>query len=149
MFQDRRSETPISLDKATDEFQKIRSSIKNLLYKLGYECENIRYNHDDLDQDFLASQYYYLADKLDDVERRLSYLSKPIIDQGYIRHNQDGRYELPSGEYFTSGSVCEILQTRNDEQYWVYTSIEHNGDDYYATALGKDVSINGMMVRIR
>lgn len=149
MFQDRRNEISISLDEATNEFQKIRTSIKNLLYKLGYECENIRYNHDDLDEAFMKNQYYQLADKLDDIERRLDYLSKPVRDQGYIRQNNAGRYELPSGDYLTSGSVCEILINEESEQYWVLTSIEHNGDDYYSTTLGKDVSIDGMMVRIR
>jgi hypothetical protein len=144
-----RSQTSINLEEATNEFNKMHKSIQTLLYKLGDECDNIRYDRGDLDQDFLRGQYHLLADKLDSIEKRLTYLSKPVVEQGYIRHNDLDRYELPSGTYFTSGSSCEILITRYDEQYWVYTSIEHNGSDYYATAVGINTSINGMMVRIR
>ncbi|RKJ32366.1 hypothetical protein D7X33_39645, partial [Butyricicoccus sp. 1XD8-22] len=100
------------------------------------------------DETFLRSQYYFLADKLDDIKRRLDYLSKPIIDQGYLRKNNRGRFELPSGREFTSGSTCEILYTDEDEQYWIVTTIQHRYD-YYAAALGVEKSIDGMMVRVR
>ena len=151
MIYDRRSTTPLTLDEATNEYEKVHKSIKDLLYNLGDDCDNIRYDRDDLDEDFLQGQYYYLADQLKKIERRLSYLLKPVTEQGYIRHNAGKRYELPSGTYFTTGSDCEMLvnDTRNDEQYWIHTDIGHNGEDYYATKLGKDVSINGMMVRVR
>lgn len=141
----------ISVDEALTEFNKLNYEIKRVLNKLGDDCDNVHYEPDNLDEDFLRNQMRLYADKLDDVKRGITYLSKPVVDQGYIKHNSAGRYELPSGEYFTSGSVCEILYNdeRYNEQYWVYTSIEHNGNDYYATALGRDTSINGMMVRIR
>lgn len=147
----RKNNQDISLEDCEVEFEKLNRQIKNLLYKLGDDCDNLRADRDDLDQEFLRDQYRTLANKLESVYSRLEYLAKPIVEQGYIRHNESGRYELPGGTYFTSGSVCEILYTdkKYDEQSWVYTSIEHNGKDYYATSLGRDTSINGMMVRVR
>lgn len=106
------------------------------------------YNRNNPDEAFIRSQYYDIADKLSDIEHHLSYLNKPVSEEGVLHHNNDGRYELPSGEYFTSGSGCEIL-VEDEESYWVYTSIEHNEEDYYAKALGRDVSIGGMVARIR
>lgn len=147
----KKSTQDITLDEAANEFHKVKRSIENLLYKLGDEGDNLRTERDDLDQEYLRSEYVSLLEKLDDVYRRLNYLSKPVTEQGYIKHNELKRYELPSGAYLTSGSTCEILynDSKYNEQYWIYTSIEHNGDDYYATALGKDISIKGMMIRIR
>lgn len=141
----------MSVEEALKEFQKLNRQITQLLNLLGYECDNVVYDREDLDEEFLRSQIYYLSNKLGDIKNRVEYLSKPIKEQGFISKNSLGRYELPSGYYFTSGSICEILwnDDRNDEQYWLYTTIEHNGTDYYATALGKQVSIDGMMVRIR
>lgn len=146
-----KSNQPINLQEAKQLFDKMQNQIFDLLYKLGDECDNIRIEKENLDQEFIKSQYRILVEKLDDVYRTLTYLSKPVTEQGFIKHNSEGRYALPSGDYFTSGSTCEILYNdeRCHEQYWIYTSIEHNGEDYYATALGKKISIDGMMVRVR
>lgn len=147
----RYSSKEITLEEATKAFQKVNDQIQDLIYKLGDECDNLRSKPEDLDHEFMRDQYRSLADKLDDIYRRIEYLSKPIVAQGYIRHNESKRYELPDGTYFTSGSSCEILFNDKEygEQYWVKTTIEHNGDDYYSTALGRDVNINEMMVRVR
>ena len=97
----------------------------------------------------MYNELYFIVDNLEKAREKISYLSKPIVAQGFLMHNDLKRYELPNGKYLTSGSVCELLVTEMDGQRWIYTSIEHNGDDYYSTALGKDVSINGMMARVR
>lgn len=140
----------ISLEQAKEEFKKIQIQISSLEQKLGHECENIDYDRDDLDQKFMKTQYYFLADKLNDISGDLKYLSKDIIAQGPISHNSAGRYELPSGDYLTSGSPIEILNRDSDgDEYWVLARIEHNGNDYYATTLGRNKNIDGMTVRLR
>lgn len=146
-----KSNQSITLEEAKREFDKLNGSIRDLLYKMGDDAENIQSDRDDLDQEFYRSEYRSIFSKLEDIYSDIKYLSNPVTEQGYISHNSSGRYELPSGTYFTSGSSCEILynDTRHNEQYWVATAIEHNGEDYYAVALGRDTSINGMMVRIR
>src|SRR5690606_17183791 len=108
-----------------------------------------RFDQDNLDEQFMKNQFHSLADKLEDIKWKFDYLMKPVVEQGFLKLNEDGRYELPSGHYFTSGSTCELLVTDSyNEQYWIYTSIEHSGD-YYATVLGKEKSLNGLMARIR
>ncbi|MED5052582.1 DUF5348 domain-containing protein [Anoxybacillus rupiensis] len=144
-----RYEQSMSLEEVKEEFETLNRRIKDVLKKLGTEGENIDCDRDDLDEMFLRSEYIKIADKLDEVRRSIDYLSKPVIEQGHIRHNSQGRYELPSGRYLTSGSSCEILHQYSDREYWLYTQIEHNGEDYYATALGRNVSIDGKMVRVR
>lgn len=146
-----KSSMDLSLAEASKEFSKLKSNIRDLLYKMGDDCDNLRVNREDLDQEFMRDQYRILTESLDDIYYRLEYLTKSVVEQGYIKHNDAKRYTLPSGMYFTTGSTLEILykDTKYDEQYWLYTSIEHKGSDYYAKALGPDVSINGMLVRIR
>lgn len=146
---DRRSTVDIDLQEVKKDFERLNDQIQRILYKTGYDFDNVLYNRNNPDEAFMRSQYYDIADKLNDIEQQLSYLNKPVSEEGVLRHNNAGRYELPSGEYFTSGSGCEILVEEDEESYWVYTSIEHNGEDYYATALGRDVSISGMVARIR
>lgn len=148
-----KSSRQISLKDTKEEVHKLQGSIKDLLYILGDEGENIMYSEDP-DEKFLIRQYSKLTDKLDDIYRRLEYLAKDIVTEGMIFHNSAGRYELLNGDYFTSGSIIEILvkpkyEDEENKPYWVLTTVEHNGDDYYAVALGKETSINGMTVRLR
>jgi len=144
-----RNDDQINVQGVKKDYDQLHQQIQRILNKTGRDFDNVMYNDGDLDEVFMRTQYYNIAYKLNEIERLLSYLSRPIIEQGILRQNSSKRYELPSGRYFTSGSVCEILEEKNEECYWVYTSIEHNGSDYYATALGRDVSINGMTARIR
>src|SRR5690606_18833494 len=99
----------MNVKEGLQEFQKLNEEIKRVVDLAGFECENIQYDPDNLDERFLRSQFVQLYDQLVDIQRRINYLSKPVVDLGFISHNSDGRYALPSGEYFTSGSVCEIL----------------------------------------
>ncbi|UAL49830.1 DUF5348 domain-containing protein (plasmid) [Sutcliffiella horikoshii] len=146
-----KSSMKITLEEETKEFNILQGGIQKLLYKLGDDAENIESDSNDLDSEFLQSEYRSMFDKLEDVYYRLEYLKKPVIDEGLLTKNIRDRYELPSGLEFSSGYPCEILyfNPSYNEEYWVYTSIEHNGEDYYATALGRELSINGLRVRVR
>lgn len=141
----------ISINDFKKNIVRLNDEINRYLREFGDSGEKVSHDPDDLDEVFLFEQLYHIMEDLYEVQYKLEYILKPVIEQGYIKHNSLGRYELPSGHYFTSGSRCEILYTNKDtgEQYWVITTIEHNGEDYYARALGKDKDINGMLVRIR
>ena len=148
-----KSSTEISLEDTQKEFGKLKRQLYDLLYRLGDDGENIATSRD-LDERFLSQQYRGLTEKLDDIHRKLEYLSKDVISEGPIFHNSAGRYEMLNEEYFTSGSSIELLVMDEDEDederaYWILTTIEHNGDDYYAVALGRETSINGMTARLR
>ena len=139
----------MDLEECRLQLSKINREIGSLLKEIDFDESNIECDYSNLDQTFIRDQYCFIVSKLMDAYYRMEYLAKPVRNQGFIRHNADGRYELPSGEYFTSGDVCEILGEKFGEQAWFYTAIEHNGEDYYATSLGRNVSIAGKMVRIR
>ena len=146
-----KSSTSISLEDTQKEFGKLKRQLHDLLYRLGDDGENIASSRD-LDERFLIGQYRGLAEKLDDIHRKLEYLSKDVISEGPIFHNSAGRYEMLNGDYFTSGSRIELLvkdEDEDDRAYWIQTTIEHNGDDYYAVALGRETPINGMTARLR
>lgn len=146
-----KSSTAISLEDTQKEFGKLKRQLHDLLYRLGDDGENIASSRD-LDERFLIGQYRGLAEKLDDIHRKLEYLSKDVISEGPIFHNSAGRYEMLNGDYFTSGSTIELLVKDEDEDdrvHWIQTTIEHNGDDYYAVALGWETPINGMTARLR
>ena len=146
-----KSSTAISLVDTQKEFEKLKRQLHDLLYRLGDDGGNIASSRD-LDERFLIGQYRGLAENLDDIHRKLEYLSKDVISEGPIFHNSAGRYEMLNGDYFTSGSSIELLVKDEDEderKYWIQTTIEHNGDDYYAVALGRETSINGMTARLR
>ncbi|MDF2855502.1 MAG: hypothetical protein K0Q87_1353 [Neobacillus sp.] len=129
---------------------KLNVQIEDILDSCEYDGENIR-SSDDIDELYFKQMYAGIINRLQDLQRDIEYLSKPVLEQGFIRHNSAGRYELPSGRYFTSGSNCEILHDfyGDGDQNWIYTTIEHNGKDYYATSIGRDYNIDGCMVRIR
>ncbi|PKH11689.1 DUF5348 domain-containing protein [Planomicrobium sp. MB-3u-38] len=144
-----KSSTAISLEDTEKEFGKLKRQLHDLLYRLGDDGENIASSWD-VDERFLIQQYRGLTEKLDDIHRKLEYLSKDVVSEGPIFHNSAGRYEMLNGDYFTSGSTIELLVKNEDERaYWIQTIIEHNGDDYYAVALGRETSINGMTARLR
>ena len=144
-----KSSTAISLADTKKEFEKLKRQLHDLLYRLGDDGENIASSRE-LDEEFLSRQYRGLTEQVEDMHRKLEYLSKEVVSEGPIFHNSAGRYELLNGDYFTSGSTIELLVNEEDEEtYWVLTTIEHNGDDYYAIALGRETSINGMTARLR
>lgn len=144
----RRSEKRIEIKEAMDLMEKVKSNIEDVIYSFGYGGDNIIAG-DTLDEEFERTELLRMLDKLEDVYYIMKNLRKPVIEQGFIKHNAAKRYELPSGDYFTSGSPIEVLRERNGEQWWVASTVEYNGDDYYIVALGKDTNIDGMMCRIR
>lgn len=141
----------VNVNDALKQLNALNVQIEKVVRSFGYESEDIEYDYNDLDQSFYCDEIRQIANTLDQINKDIAYLAKPVVDKGIIHHNSSGRYELPSGEYFASGSMCEILHYNNfyEKEGWCLTRIEHNGSDYYATALGKDVSIDGKEVRIR
>ena len=144
------SNKPVSLADTLDDLLSIHSEIKSLLYKLGYDGENIQFNRNNPEEFFLYEEYRMLADTLSSVDYKLAYLAKPILEEGYLSLNSLGRYELPSGYDLTSGSTCEILiyDEFDEVEKWLLTSIEHDSD-YYPSKLGTKFKLDGAYVRVR
>ncbi|KAA1180891.1 DUF5348 domain-containing protein [Paenibacillus sp. B2(2019)] len=97
---------------------------------------------------YLRSMYYKIGDKLNDVRHIIRQVTSPVIEEGIVRKNSSVRYELPSGDYFTSGSTIEYFFTYSDgESRWIYSRIEHIGEDYYIVD-NSNIQLEGLLVRV-
>ena len=129
------------------EAQNLNLSIRGILKLSTYEdyddLSGLHINYEDGQQLFLQSELREVMGKLSDVERRIAYLSR-------LHKNGSGRYETKSGHYYTSGSGIEVLikDDYREVPYWVWTSVEHDGRDYYLVG-HKDIRMDGLTVRVR
>ena len=91
-----------------------------------------------------------IMEKLADVEDCIRYIAQPVLKMEQLRKNVSGRYETGSGFYYCCGSPIEALVAdgRYDVPYWVRTSVEHDGTDYYLVG-HREVRMEGLTVRIR
>ncbi len=136
------------------EAQKLNLSIRGILRLSTYEdyddLSGLHINYEDGQQLFLQSELREVMEKLSDVERRIAYLSRPVKETSRLHKNGSGRYETKSGHYYTSGSGIEVLikDDWREVPYWVWTSVEHDGRDYYLVG-HKDIRMDGLTVRVR
>ena len=134
------------LNTVLKETQKVNGSIRSLLRLSTYD------EYDDLNgqQLFLQTELREIMEKLSDVAGRIAYLSRPVKETSCLHKNRSGRYETKGGHYYTSGSGIEAL-IKDDYQevpYWVWTSVEHDGKDYYLVG-HKNIRLDGLTVRVR
>lgn len=136
--------------------EQILKDLKALLpqmKQIGKDIRKVEDNHDYNDKDpddmLLCTMFNKIEDRFSAIAYDMNRITLPIKEVGKLKHNSAKRYELPSGDYFTSGSGIEVLIKDNDgSQEWVYSSVEHNGEDYYLTKLPK-ISMDGLTARTR
>lgn len=88
-----------------------------------------------------------VSEKMNDVSHTLIGMVKPVRVLGHLKKNDEtGRYEV-DGISLSSGYPVEYLS--EEEQCFIPSRIEHNGDDYYIVGLGREESIDGVYVRIK
>ncbi|MGA4519246.1 DUF5348 domain-containing protein [Solibacillus silvestris] len=138
---------PITSKEAWRHIELLSYEIQDVLKVCGDEADNV-VRSNDLDETFLRDQVVNILNSLENIKKKVDYVNKPVIEQGFVKRNGQGRYELNSGRYFTSGSPIEVLVGQGDGQYWLNSRVEH-GDDYYVIGLGKKTPLEGMMVRVR
>ena len=134
--------------------RELQPGISRLLHNSTYhrfdDLSGLEINYEDAEELLLLDELRGIMEKLADVEDAICYLSCPIKETGRLCKNASGRYETASGHYYCCGSPIEALVTddRYPEAYWVRTSVEHDGRDYYLVG-HRDVSMAGLTVRIR
>lgn len=134
---------------------KLRRDIEGLLKLADYgeygDLSNVEMNEKDAEQVFLQDELNYIMDKLQDACDRIEYLSFPVKETGCLHKNKIGRYETAQGYEYTSGTRIEALISDSgyhDTPFWVWTSVEHDGTDYYLVK-HKNVPLEGLSVRVR
>ena len=78
----------------------------------------------------------------------LAYYDLPVVAEGTLQKNANGRYEL-NGHELTSGREVELLlydPEWDKAPHWVRTRIEHDSDYY---AVYQHTSLDGKTARIR
>ena len=133
-----------------EETTKLNQSIRRLLKLSTYEkyddLSGLDMDLTDPEQIFARDELRWIMEKLDDVEERISYLSRPILEVSKLHRSSAGKYETDSGHFYCCRSVIEALVTDeyHDGPYWTRACVEH---DYLVG--NKGVSMNGLTVRVR
>lgn len=124
--------------------------LRNSTYPRYDDLSGLEIDYEDSEQLFLLDELRGIMEKLADVEDCICYMSQPVQETDRLRKNASGRYETHSGFYYCCGSSIEALVTddRYDVPYWVRTSVEHDGTDYYLVG-HREVCMEGLTVRIR
>jgi len=124
--------------------------LRNSTYPRYDDLSGLEIDYEDSEQLFLLDELRGIMEKLADVEDCIRYMSQPVLETDRLRKNASGRYETRSGFYYCCSSPIEALVTddRYDVPYWVRTSVEHDGTDYYLVG-HHEVRMEGLTVRIR
>lgn len=137
----------------------MKGQIKAALLKLEPELKRVSklitdaendgiYSSEDPEEMYLRNMFYRIGDYLDDARRYIRQSSARVSSEGTISKRADGRYGNDR-IYFTSGSSIEFLFIDPDgDDRWIYSSVEHNGEDYYIVAK-PDLSLQGLWVRVK
>lgn len=131
------------------------AELKDILHATGYdEYQEISINSEcsSAQDRFLYDSLYDILHSIDDAVSDFKYLSLPVADEGYLHKNSAGRYKLNNFE-FSCGCSIEIFCPAPDPDFpedekWISTRIEHDGNDYYAVGL-RDFPLEGCKARRR
>jgi len=131
-----------SVRKASELLQEISLKIKEF-------SQLVKIDNESPDVDTRSLQVYFkMLDEqyMQDLIKKITYINYPIITEGFLHRNENGRYEV-NGIELTSGDPIEILR---DDTYYA-TFIDYAGQyggGYYAFHFPNFV-LEGAKVRVR
>jgi hypothetical protein len=138
------------------EFQRAKQAVGDIEYQLKQTVKALQDMEDgtsrsELNDNELMQYYAFwrIKNKLEDALAEIEYLKKPVVAEGTLYKNEQGRYEIDHLHYFTSGSPIEIYIYDDFEEryYWYKSRVEHKDGDYYV--VGYDGPLEGLKARIR
>ncbi|MNO68958.1 hypothetical protein D3C76_598040 [compost metagenome] len=131
------------------ELEKLEPQIKWVTNMIN-EAENEGgYNQGNPQEMYLRVMFYHIGSKLDEVRRYIRQVTAPVIEEGILHKGKDGRYAAGKHAYYTSGASIEYLYVDpSDDSRWIYSHVEHNGNDYYI-ANTPDLPMEGLKVRVK
>ena len=142
----------MKLEEVFQSLQKIQNELDRLKDRHGSFPDEFDFDLDDVEERYKSDNAGYILELLKDASNRMEWVNKPVKAEGYLAERSDGRYGIDGTEiYFTSGSRIDVWRYDEfDERYdWFYTTVEHNGEDYYIEVFGRDILIEGAKVRAR
>jgi hypothetical protein len=139
----------------SNEFKQLLDLAKELAPKLARfsevyeEVERVTLPSEELtmEERYQLNVLLRVGEKLDDASYSLNNMLKPVQVSGTLEKNYEtGRYEV-DGISLSSGYPVEYLSEL--DKCYIPSRLEHNGDDYYIVALGREEDIDGVRVRIK
>lgn len=138
------------LDEAFNKLHSVQNGLNGFLELFGPDGENISTDKNNLDEYFKFCQLQDIAGLLENVQFKMKYLSKKLINQGFIGLDKNGNYTFPDGMKISNGSEIEVLVSTGEGQEWIHTYIfEKEMGNYYALIGGSYYPMKKMMARIR
>jgi len=138
------------------EIIKLANELESNLKKFQELYEQLS---DDFMDEFQTPEEHYQRFIIFKVFRGLEYalpliedLYKPVVVEGFIRKNSKGQYEVEGFDLYPEGRI-EFWYDDDYTPEWSHyipstIAISEEGD-YYIDALGSDVKIEGIKVRIK
>lgn len=138
------------LEETNGLYSKIDRILKSSTYDDYDDLSGLDIDYRDGEQLFFLEELQSIMRNLDEVRDRLVYLALPVRKVSRLHRNESERYETDGGHYYTCGSLIEALveDGYRDVPYWVRTTLEHNGKDYFLVGYGS-VEMEGLTVRVR
>lgn len=139
------------------ELKILSGEIKSIINRSGADefddLSKLEINMEDPEDLFFWDELRAIVEKLFDVSNDIDYLRKPIMMEGHLYKNSNGRYMVKDSDYYreyTCGSVIEFFvdDGYHDHAYWCASTVEHNGDDYFIVG-HRNIEMNGLKVRVR
>lgn len=140
----------MALDEAVRLNRDIRRFLKLTRYDEYDDLSGLDFDRSDGQQIFLRDELRLIADRLADVRDFIDNLTRPIVEESRLRKDAAGRYCTGKGHYYCCSSRIEafVSDEYHDAPYWIRTTVEHNGEDYYLVGC-RGVSMRGLRVRVR
>lgn len=142
----------MNLNELKSKIIQVDGRIKEVLKESGYlefgEMD-VDYDNNNPDESFLATELQRLLHYLDDVHSTISYLQQPIIHEGYLQLQDNGRY-VCDGVELTCGSALEVLIEDYFDNHleWVASRLEADHGQYYLV-VKPNLKLDGIRARIR
>ena len=142
------------------ELKILSGEIESIIKRSGADyCDDLselEINMEDPEDLFFWDELRAIVEKLSNVSNDIDYLRKPIIIEGHLYKNSDGRYMVKDSDYYreyTCGTVIEFYvedeeDVYHENPYWCASIVDHDGDDYYIVG-HRNIEMNGLKVRVR
>ena len=143
----------MTINELTTSLQELNKQISRVLRESRFadydDLSGLDLDYENPEERFLLTEYREIMDSLDQVNRALNYLKRPIKGTYILHRNSRDRYECECRE-FTSGNSIEayIFDEYSERFEWIASRIEHNGSNYYIVGY-PETELEGLKIRIR
>lgn len=143
----------MTINDLTSSLQDLNKQISKLLRESDFEnyddLSGLEINYESAEERFILREYREIMDSLDQVNRALNYLKRPIKGIYQLHKNSRDRYECDCKEFTSGNSIEAYIFDEFEERFeWIASRVEHNGHDYYIVGF-PETPLEGLRIRVR